>query len=77
MKTQLCYVTDDGKSFVDKDMAEKHQLHLDLIEWANKVGLCRGGEWSADMVIHQILEDSNHLGKLLGPAAGLCYPEDC
>ena len=36
-----------------------------LVKWADEARLCRGGEWSADMVIDQMLEDSEILVEIL------------
>ena len=49
------------KTFATEGEAYKHLVRLKLYDWANKVGLCRGGEWSQNMVIDTILEHSDEI----------------
>jgi len=44
------------KTFATKEEANEHLIRVKLIAWANKVGLCRGGEWSQLMIVDTILE---------------------
>lgn len=66
VRTQT-YETTDGKVFVQCQEAVYHQRHIDLEEWADGVSLCRGGEWSRDMVLEALLEDANRVADILKP----------
>lgn len=47
--------TTDGKMFEDHDAAWDHQSVINFTKWCYE-NICRGGEWSADMVAVAILE---------------------
>ena len=51
------YLTSDGKFFFkdDKSNAEAYQQYLDFRRWCSD-NICRGGEWSSQMVAQAILE---------------------
>lgn len=54
-----------GKDFTNKNEAQKHLASLELEEWADEIGLCRGGEWSQEMVLDSIKEYSILLEDIL------------
>lgn len=56
------------KSILD---AKKHTARIQLNKWADDVGLCRGGEWGAEMVIEAMKEHAPLLGDILYDYAGL------
>ncbi len=51
------YLASDGKFFFkeDRELAYTHEAALEFRAWCNE-NICRGGEWTADMVSHAILE---------------------
>lgn len=50
------FLASDGKFFFKdkKDEAETHERMLEFRIWCHD-NICRGGEWSADMVAQEIL----------------------
>lgn len=52
------YLASDGKFFFkdNKGLAEAHEAELQFRAWCN-MNICRGGEWSADIVSRAILEN--------------------
>jgi len=59
-----CYTTEDGQSFLDINEAKKHDLRIQLLKWSYDIGLCRGGEWSYDMVIKAMIENKDLLKEI-------------
>ena len=51
------YKTSDGELFTDEKKAQEHELRFQLNQWADKSAICRGGEWSADMIVDQMYKD--------------------
>ena len=53
------------KTFKTEKEADDHLLRLNLFDWAERVGLCRGGEWSQDMVVNTILEHIDEIKRII------------
>ena len=60
----------DGELFELKRDAQKHEAKRELGEWADRSGICRGGEWGSDMILSQVLEDAHVLHRVLGEYIG-------
>lgn len=52
------YQTSDGRRFTSIPEAGEHELDIWLDAWAEKHGLCAGGEWTREMVLSCIKQDS-------------------
>lgn len=54
------FLTSDGRFFFrdDRDQAMAHELQIQFRRWCSD-NICRGGEWSAEMVARAILENWN------------------
>jgi hypothetical protein len=63
--TVQAFKTKDGAVFVDEQQAARRSVRIALEEWSDKVRLCKGGEWTEDMVLDALLEDASHVGALL------------
>lgn len=57
----------DGKTFSTAAAAENHEAFLALETWVEAHGICKGGEWTAEMVIHELLAGASSLINLLEP----------
>lgn len=47
--------TTDGKKFHDHDAACDYQERINFMRWCRD-NICRGGEWSAQMVAEEVLQ---------------------
>lgn len=65
MKTQEVYVADDGSFHTDLADAERVNARMELWIWADDNGLCRGGEWSEDMVVELMIHHAEELAGIL------------
>jgi len=65
MQEVKAFRTKDGKVFSRSDHAIHHEQRLKLSEWMDDAGICRGGEWDADMVMDAMLNDAGDLGLIL------------
>jgi hypothetical protein len=45
--------TSDGKIHTDRGVAQDYEAWLEFKSWCDE-NICRGGEWSADMVARKI-----------------------
>ena len=63
--TQTVWITTDGKKHTEMDQAIKRQRVLNLYDWADSVGMCRGGEWDQGMVIDAIINDMDKFKDIL------------
>ena len=64
-ETKSAWITTDGEAHLSMDDAIAHQRRLNLRQWADKVHLCRGDEWSEDMVIDAIIEHMDDFPDIL------------
>lgn len=73
-KTTTVFVV--GSTTTDSLMkAEEIRGRKDLEEWADYIGLCRGGEWDRFMVIDAIVSDAEYLYQALQSITGRRAPE--
>ena len=63
--TQTTYISDDGEVFISEGQCLMHEGGTLLEEWADRNGLCSGGEWKRDMVLELLEEYSDEVGSLL------------
>jgi len=56
----------DGKSFADKQSAERYVARKKLQDWAEEVGLCKGQEWTRVMILDVMEEHAEKLEDILG-----------
>jgi len=54
VETVSAYRTTDGNLFTDRSEAEAHEARRAFLAWCGD-NICRGGEWSSDMVAAAIL----------------------
>ena len=62
--------TSDGELFEDETLAGQHQAEIDLVNWAESQGICRGGSWSTDMVVSCLITNAETVRELLEKIAG-------
>ncbi len=63
--TQTTYISDDGEVFISEGQCLMHEGGTLLEEWADRNGLCSGGEWKRDMVLGFLEEYSDEVGAIL------------
>lgn len=56
----------DGEEFKTYGEARKHFGKMLLGEWADKVGLGRGGMWDEEMILDAILDNADDVRYALG-----------
>jgi len=65
MKQVKAYQSEDGQIFRNVHEAAARDAKLELEKWADEHSVCRGGEWSQDMVLECLLEHAETVRSIL------------
>lgn len=61
--------TSDGKLFLNFKEASDYEFRLNCELLLTNLGWCRGGEWSADMIVNDMIEHKSAFQILFTPVA--------
>lgn len=65
MKAVTAYIADDGKTYNTEYEARQADARYKLGRLMDQGGVCRGGEWDADMMLSWMLDNADELAVTL------------